>query len=78
MGLCASLVATSVGVTHFLENRNGKSNAAEPSAAVAAPAGATSKSADSPWGTLVTMDVDIQQPEEYVAFDTTADSGSTT
>ena len=77
MGLCASLVATSVGVTHFLENRNGKSNAAEPSAAVAAPAGATSKSADSPWGTLVTMDVDIQQPEEYVAFDTTADSGST-
>lgn len=75
MGLCATLVATSVGVTHFLENRSGKSHAVETSAA-SALAGTAAKSDDAPWGSLVTMDVDIQQPEEYVSFDTTADSGS--
>lgn len=77
IGLCASLVATSVGVTHFLENRNAAARSATaPAAAPAVAVESTTKSAPAPWGTLVTMDVDIQQPEEYVSFDTTAESGS--
>lgn len=74
IGLCASLVATSVGVTHFLENRT----VSPPSAVVptdsAAVTESTTTSPDAPWGRLMTMDVDIQQPEEYVAFDTTPGS----
>jgi hypothetical protein len=74
IGLCASLVATSVGVTHFLENRT----VAPPSPVVPTAASTVTESPttspDAPWGRLVTMDVDIQQPEEYVAFDTTPGS----
>lgn len=77
IGLCASLVATSVGVTHFLENRNAASQAAGLSAALPVGAETVSKTADdAPWGRLVTMEVDIQQPEEYVSFDTTAETRS--
>lgn len=73
IGLCASLVATSVGVTHFLHDKSSAPNAEASVSATAVPQ-ALAKPEDSPWGSLVTMEVEIQQPEEYVSFDTTSES----
>jgi len=70
IALCASLVATSTAVTHYLENK--RSHTVE---TVRKEEGETSqapaKGTDAPWGNLITLDVEIQQPEEYVSFDTT-------
>ncbi len=71
IALCASLVGTSVAVTRFMETRHqgGKTETAAKSEVQAAPA--KPATADAPWGDLITLDVEIQQPEEYVSFDTT-------
>jgi hypothetical protein len=70
---CASLVATSILATHYMEGRNQGTVAKGPDIA-AAGVPKTSAATDSPWGDLLTMDVDIQQPAEYVSFDTTSGS----
>jgi hypothetical protein len=75
IALCASLVGTSIFATRQLDSRRGiaaeqeRSTTAEINRHSAVPAAA-------PWGDLVTLDVEIQQPEEYVSFDTTTAGGT--
>lgn len=71
IALCASLVGTSVAVTRFMEGRyaGAKPDSADKTGVHAAAV--KSSSTNAPWGDLVTLDVEIQQPEEYVSFDTT-------
>lgn len=76
IGLCVSLVATSVGVTHFLHDKSAAPNAEASVSTAAEVPPASAESNDAPWGDLVTMEVEIQQPEEYVSFDTTSESSS--
>ncbi len=69
--LCVCLVTTTAALTHTLDSH--KSPAGE--GPVAAPAKATqtkSTGESSPWGDLITLDMEIEQPEEYVSFETTA------
>lgn len=70
IALCVSLITASLAASRFLDHRadrTGGKSAETPGPADAAPAAET----DAPWGDLITLDVDIQQPEEYVSFDTT-------
>lgn len=76
IALCSSLVATSVGITHLMDGK--RANPRETAQAPAAEAATSEvKKSGNPWGDLATLDVEIQQPEEYVSFDTTADQAST-
>lgn len=71
ISLCVSLVVSSSLLTHFLGNRTdtvpAKTAASSPEIAPP-PAGELP-----PWGDLVTLDIDLEQPEEYVSFEVTTD-----
>jgi len=69
--LCVSLIVTSSLLTHYIGRRQTSptGNAAgATSETIPAPSGAIP-----PWGELVTLDIDLEQPEEYVSFEATND-----
>ena len=68
--LSASLVATTAYVTHRLSEPSAYSPpSATPPAAVPPAAADTPGNTTEPWGDLVTMDISLEQPEEYVSFE---------
>ena len=75
IALCSSLVVTSILATHFLAERHDSGTKPALSAARnSVPI--TPASEENAWGDLTTLDVEIQQPEEYVSFDATANLGT--
>lgn len=68
--LCTSLIVASSLLTHFLgRSRNGGIASASPSTEAPAPAAKDVP----PWGELMTLDIELEQPEEYVSFEATTD-----
>lgn len=76
IALCVSLVATSVGVTHFISAKGAGARSGTATTPAESSTQPDVKRTDNSWGNLVTLDVEIQQPEEYVSFDTTAQQSS--
>lgn len=75
IALCVSLVAVSSLLTHFL----GRQPAGSPSVpSTAAPQPPPIPAGEvPPWGELITLDIDLEQPEEYVSFEATTDRVAT-
>lgn len=69
IALCVSLIVASSLLTHFLGSHNASTSTdAAGAASDPPPAGELP-----PWGELVTLDIDLEQPEEYVSFEATTD-----
>lgn len=68
IALCTSLVVSSSLLTHFLGRPPKGSNAPTSPAVATSPQPAESIPA---WGELMTLDIDLEQPEEYVSFEAT-------
>jgi hypothetical protein len=71
IALCVSLIVASSLLTHFLGQRSATVSAitTRPTSEIPpTPAGELP-----PWGELVTLDIDLEQPEEYVSFEATTD-----
>jgi len=71
--LCVSLIATSSLITHMMGfhlNRGGENKQPATQGVPKAP-DTTNHDAPGPWGDLLTLDVDIEQPLEYVSFEAT-------
>ncbi len=71
IALCVCLVATSTLLTHYLEQQRAPTSVpplpvGKPTLEPPRPAGPIP-----PWGELVTLDIDLEQPEEYVSFEAT-------
>ena len=77
--LCVSMIATSSLITHLMGfHLTGEKAGDPPAAQVASKAGETeSHGTVGPWGELVTLDVDIEQPLEYVSFEATTNRVTT-
>ncbi len=67
--LCVSLIAAT-GVAYRLLDRSGRAKVTEPTVKAAISKAPTDSNANQvgPWGELVTLDIDIEQPAEYVSF----------
>jgi len=70
IAFCSSLVGTSILVTHYMEGGHQTTSENRPASSGAVVQSSSAKT-EAAWGDLMTLDVDIQQPEEYVSFDTT-------
>jgi hypothetical protein len=71
--LCVSLVAATSWVNHRLDgHRSGQGAASQANNDAAGASIGQSGTAGAPWGDLVTIDIDIEQPMEYVSFEETA------
>lgn len=70
IALCVSLIVASSLLTHFLGRHQPSSSASANNhpADTPAPTGELP-----PWGELVTLEIDLEQPEEYVSFEATTD-----
>ena len=69
IALCVSLIVASSLLTHFLGSHNA-STSTDAAGAVSDP---PPPGELPPWGELITLDIDLEQPEEYVSFETTTD-----
>ena len=67
--LCVSLIAATGGAYRFLDRRDMAKPAVSAAKASEPKASATSNGSQiGPWGELQTLDIDIEQPTEYVSF----------
>ena len=73
VALCTSLVAVTALLTHLLQAQQRPPSIGQPIAigAQSAPIPPPAAGPEQPWGDLVTLDIDIEQPEEYVSLETT-------
>lgn len=80
ISLCVSLVVSSALVTHFLGRNSISPNTLPTLSVLPAPDSASGEiqtPAQSlkdlpPWGELLTLDIELEQPEEYVSFEATS------
>lgn len=72
IALCVSLVAVTTWINHLLDSRIARETPA-PQTTKDATSGSDGRNGNtgSPWGDLVTIDIDIEQPMEYVSFEET-------
>ncbi len=71
VALSICLIFSTAALTHVLES--GPLRASASATTNTKPTDAKTSSRSSPWGELVTVDVDIEQPEEYVSWDKAPD-----
>lgn len=68
IALCVSLIVASSLLTHFLGSHKTSTSTDAASVISDPPPGELP-----PWGELITLDIDLEQPEEYVSFEATTD-----
>ena len=78
IGLCIGLVFASVFLTHWLEHHANSATVTAATVGHPNPETATIPATQMPpWGELVTLDVELEQPEEYVSFESTTERVTT-
>ncbi|MEI7910750.1 MAG: hypothetical protein WCK77_14025 [Verrucomicrobiota bacterium] len=80
IALSVCLVVASAFLTHLLEHHTAPVTTAATPTSTGIPASETAPPPAGqipPWGELLTLDVELEQPEEYVAFEATTDRSTT-